>query len=170
MKAGVPDERSFASSSVPLHLARGVIGFGLFAGSVMLLPVFGPLSLLLAPLGVVVLRGCPTCWAIGLGQTISRGRLERSCADGSCRLTPGVTAPAAADIRGDGTTGAASGEMAPVTVEARSSSSHVPGQGAKAHIAPTPGPGIPGSGGSPGVRGRGAPQAAVFQGMSRPGP
>lgn len=78
--------RSFAGKSVPVHLARGIIGFGLLAGSVALIPILGLFSLLLLPMGVVALRGCPACWAIGLAQTISRGRLERSCADGHCRL------------------------------------------------------------------------------------
>ncbi|MGW4092979.1 hypothetical protein [Nocardia sp. NPDC004750] len=81
------DERSFASASVPRHLARGVAGFGALIGAIALLPVFGAFSLLLAPVGLLALRGCPTCWAIGLVQTISRGRLQRSCADGRCRLT-----------------------------------------------------------------------------------
>ncbi|MGW4718507.1 hypothetical protein [Nocardia sp. NPDC004260] len=81
------DERSFASASVPRHLARGVAGFGALIGAIALLPVFGAFSLLLAPAGLLALRGCPTCWAIGLVQTISRGRLQRSCADGQCRLT-----------------------------------------------------------------------------------
>jgi hypothetical protein len=80
-------DRSFASGSVPVHLARGAAGFGLLAGSVALIPLVGLFGLLLAPAGVVLLRGCPTCWAIGLAQTISRGRLERSCADGRCQLT-----------------------------------------------------------------------------------
>ncbi|MET9027053.1 hypothetical protein ABZW96_15770 [Nocardia sp. NPDC004168] len=82
------DERSFASASVPRHLARGVAGFGALIGAIALLPVFGAFSLLLAPVGLLALRGCPTCWAIGLVQTISRGRLRRSCVDGQCRLTP----------------------------------------------------------------------------------
>jgi hypothetical protein len=81
------EEPSFASKSVTAHLARGVLGFGLIAGSVALIPVIGLFSLLLAPPGVLALRGCPTCWAIGLAQTISRGRLERSCVDGHCQLT-----------------------------------------------------------------------------------
>jgi hypothetical protein len=81
------NEKSFASRSVPVHLARGAIGFGLLAGSVALIPVVGLFSLLLAPVGVVALRGCPACWAIGLAQTISRGRLERSCVDGRCQVT-----------------------------------------------------------------------------------
>lgn len=77
----------YASKSLGRHLTRGVIGFGLLVASVALIPVIGLVSLLLAPAGVVALRGCPTCWAIGLAQTISRGRLERTCVDGRCDIT-----------------------------------------------------------------------------------
>ncbi|MEV6280466.1 hypothetical protein [Nocardia sp. NPDC051832] len=80
------EESTFASASVPRHLARGALGFGALIAALALLPVTGPLSLLLAPVGVVALRGCPTCWAIGLVQTISRGRLRRTCVDGVCTL------------------------------------------------------------------------------------
>lgn len=79
-------QNSFASRSVPVHLVRGAVGFGLMMGSVAALPAVGPLSLVLFPAGLVVLRGCPTCWAIGLAQTISRGRLRRTCRDGQCRI------------------------------------------------------------------------------------
>jgi hypothetical protein len=78
--------RSFVSASLPRHLARGAVGFGALIGSVALIPVVGLGSLLLAPVGVLALRGCPTCWAIGLMQTISRGRLRRTCVDGRCEL------------------------------------------------------------------------------------
>ncbi|MEV6554823.1 hypothetical protein AB0M22_03810 [Nocardia sp. NPDC051756] len=80
------NEQTFASSSVPRHLIRGVAGFGALIGAFALMPWAGAASLLLAPIGFVVLRGCPTCWAIGLLQTISRGRLQRSCTDGQCQL------------------------------------------------------------------------------------
>jgi hypothetical protein len=80
-------ERNFASKSVPRHLARGAIGFGLIIGSIALVPVAGPATLLAAPLALIAFRGCPTCWMVGLVQTISRGRLERQCADGVCTLT-----------------------------------------------------------------------------------
>ncbi|TMR23249.1 hypothetical protein ETD86_09105 [Nonomuraea turkmeniaca] len=80
------ESRSFASSSLPRHLVRGVVGFGALAGSVALIPVIGPISLLLAVVGVLAFRGCPTCWAIGLAQTISRGRIQRSCSDGVCEV------------------------------------------------------------------------------------
>lgn len=76
----------FASASVPRHIARGVIGFGALIGSLALLPAVGWVSLLLLPVGVLALRGCPTCWAIGLAETISRGRVRRECEDGQCKL------------------------------------------------------------------------------------
>ncbi|MFD4374855.1 hypothetical protein [Streptomyces sp. NPDC058486] len=76
----------FASKSVPRHLARGALGFGLIIGSIALVPVAGPATLLAAPLALIAFRGCPTCWMVGLAQTISRGRLERQCADGVCTL------------------------------------------------------------------------------------
>ncbi|MER7751073.1 hypothetical protein [Kitasatospora sp. NPDC097643] len=77
----------FASRSVPRHLARGLVGFGLITGSIALTPLVGPVVLLAAPLGLLALRGCPVCWTIGLVQTISRGRLKRECTDGVCTLT-----------------------------------------------------------------------------------
>jgi hypothetical protein len=76
----------FASTSLSRHVVRGAIGFGAVIGSFALMPALGPVSLLLLPVGLVALRGCPTCWAIGLLQTLSRGRLQRSCTDGTCQL------------------------------------------------------------------------------------
>ncbi|MEV4947844.1 hypothetical protein [Streptomyces sp. NPDC053755] len=67
-------------------MARGAIGFGLIIGSIALLPVLGPAALLAAPLALIPFRGCPSCWMVGLAQAISRGRLERRCADGVCTL------------------------------------------------------------------------------------
>lgn len=80
---------SFASRSVPRHVARGVIGFGLVIAAFALLPVFGLWSLFLAPVGMLALRGCPVCWVLGLIETVSRGRLQRECVDGSCQLRSG---------------------------------------------------------------------------------
>ncbi|WHM40830.1 hypothetical protein [Streptomyces sp. BPTC-684] len=82
-----PPRGGFAGVTVPRHLARGAVGFGALAGSLALLPVTGPASLLLAPVGLIALRGCPMCWAIGLVETVSAGRLRRSCAEGRCDLT-----------------------------------------------------------------------------------
>ncbi|MGX8910336.1 hypothetical protein ACR820_34960 [Streptomyces netropsis] len=90
-------EVNFASKSVPRHLARGAIGVGLIVGSIALVPVAGPATLLAAPLALVAFRGCPACWMVGLAQTISRGRLERRCADGVCTLTKAHPAAKAAN-------------------------------------------------------------------------
>lgn len=80
------DRSAFASASVARHLARGAIGFGLIGSAVALTPSVGPAALLLAPAGIAALRGCPTCWAAGLVETISAGRLQRTCNDNSCTL------------------------------------------------------------------------------------
>lgn len=90
-------EMNFASKSVPRHLGRGAIGFGLIIGSIALVPVVGPVTLLAAPLALIAFRGCPTCWMVGLAQTISRGRLERQCVDGVCTLTKAHPSAVATD-------------------------------------------------------------------------
>lgn len=77
----------FASTSLARHVIRGVVGFGALIASFALIPSVGLLSLLLLPIGVLALRGCPMCWTIGLIQTISRGRLHRTCKNGHCSLT-----------------------------------------------------------------------------------
>jgi hypothetical protein len=69
------------------HLARGAIGFGLIGVAFVLTKRLGPASLLLLAPGMVALRGCPTCWLVGLIETLSAGRLERSCAEASCKLS-----------------------------------------------------------------------------------
>ncbi|MFQ6226593.1 hypothetical protein [Nocardia sp. NPDC002869] len=87
MSRTTPDGPDFASASPAEHMVRGVVGFGALVGAVALIPVVGPISLVLLPVGLIALRGCPMCWTIGLVQTISRGRLQRSCGDGVCTLT-----------------------------------------------------------------------------------
>ncbi len=80
------DGPHLTTASLPRHLVRGAVGFGALVAAFALLPAFGPASLLLAPVGVLALRGCPTCWVLGLVQIVSRGRLERDCVDGRCEL------------------------------------------------------------------------------------
>ncbi|MFB8139756.1 hypothetical protein [Streptomyces parvus] len=77
---------NFAGTSVPRHLARGAVGFGLIAGAIALVPLVGPAALLAAPPALIAFRGCPTCWMVGLAQTVSRSRLERRCVDGVCTI------------------------------------------------------------------------------------
>jgi len=84
-----PDRSALASASVARHLMRGAIGFGLIIGSALALAVgSGPVALVLAPIGMVALRGCPTCWIAGLVETISAGRLKHTCTENGCPLHP----------------------------------------------------------------------------------
>jgi hypothetical protein len=82
----MPDRSTLASISLARHLARGAIGFGLIGSALALTPSIGPAALLLAPFGMVALRGCPTCWIAGLIQTVSADRLQRTCTLDSCTL------------------------------------------------------------------------------------
>jgi hypothetical protein len=77
---------ALASTSVVRHLMRGAIGFGLIGAALALTPSHGPAALLLVAPGMVALRGCPTCWIVGLIETISAGRLRRACTDAGCTL------------------------------------------------------------------------------------
>jgi hypothetical protein len=78
---GDPTAAMFASASLTEHLVRGVVGLVLvvlslaYAGS-------HPWALLGLVPGVLAWRGCPTCWALGLAATVSRGRVA-GC-DGTC--------------------------------------------------------------------------------------
>ncbi len=71
-------DTTFASRSVAEHLVRGSIGLPLLLAAFALIPVTGPVALLLAIPAVVLLRGCPTCWALGLVQTRAVCALPRA--------------------------------------------------------------------------------------------
>ncbi|MDO9457531.1 hypothetical protein [Nocardioides sp.] len=66
-----PTFQMFASRSVPVHVVRGVLGLVAMVAGIALASVSG-WWLLLLPLTVVLWRGCPTCWVMGLIAT--RGR------------------------------------------------------------------------------------------------
>jgi hypothetical protein len=68
-----PDLRPFASASLTVHLLRGGLAVIAFGAAVLVMSAVpsGPgtaLSVALALGGLVVLRGCPVCWLIGLVQ------------------------------------------------------------------------------------------------------
>ncbi|WP_299051602.1 hypothetical protein [uncultured Nocardioides sp.] len=72
----------FASRTLTEHLVRGVVGL-LLAAAAFAYAGDHPWALLGLVGTVVAWRGCPTCWAVGLGATLA-GRRAR-CADGTCR-------------------------------------------------------------------------------------
>jgi hypothetical protein len=75
----------FESKSLAEHLARGVVGLVAFAAAVVWAPRQPWLAVALLPVGLVALRGCPSCWLLGLVQTIApSGGKGETCTDGSC--------------------------------------------------------------------------------------
>lgn len=83
-----PERSAFASASLVRHLCRGALGFGLAGCAVALTPIAGPIALALAAPGVLALRGCPMCWIVSLVETISAGRLKRTCTENGCTVRP----------------------------------------------------------------------------------
>lgn len=81
---------TFASRSLLEHLARGAVGIGALAFAVTLSPTHPLLMVVALPVALVMLRGCPMCWTVGLVQTIAaklQGRsTEGLCVDGSCAV------------------------------------------------------------------------------------
>jgi hypothetical protein len=88
MKMPDDDPGALAGASLVVHLTRGAIGLGSIGAALALAPSHGPAVLVLAVPGLVALRGCPTCWIVGLVQIVSAGRLRRACTDRDCTLRP----------------------------------------------------------------------------------
>lgn len=68
----------FASQTLTEHVARGLAGIGM-----LLLAIFSAssrpwLALIAVPAALLLLRGCPTCWTLGLLETLQARRPRRS--------------------------------------------------------------------------------------------
>jgi hypothetical protein len=75
----------FGSKTLTEHFARGVIGMGAFAAAVFWTPHQPWLALAALPIGFVALRGCPTCWLLGLAQTVApRSTRVEACVNSGC--------------------------------------------------------------------------------------
>ncbi len=70
----------FASRTVPEHLLRGVAAIALAGFAVWILGspglLTGALALFAAVGAVLLLRGCPMCWMVGLAETVARRRQD----------------------------------------------------------------------------------------------
>jgi len=78
----VETTRTFASKSLAEHLARGAAGAIALATSFCIAPEHSGAAFALLPVALLALRGCPTCWTVGLFQTLA-GR-DAACRDGRC--------------------------------------------------------------------------------------
>lgn len=83
-----PGTRMFASRTVTEHVVRGVLGLALAVAAVVLAGDH-PWAMIGLVGTVVLWRGCPTCWAMGLAATLAGRRTEgdraAGCVDGTCR-------------------------------------------------------------------------------------
>lgn len=69
----------FCSSSVFVHLLRGAAGLALFASATCFNQTLGSAGSVLALVGAVLLmRGCPMCWLLGLIETIKKPARSQS--------------------------------------------------------------------------------------------
>ena len=67
----------FTSSSIRVHLLRGVGGLGALALALRLESTSIWWALALLPVALWLLKGCPMCWTIGLFETVGRRLLAR---------------------------------------------------------------------------------------------
>lgn len=67
----------FGNKSIGLHLVRGALGFGAVAGSLATMNHSLWPTLILMPVALYALKGCPVCWTVGLFETIAFRLHER---------------------------------------------------------------------------------------------
>lgn len=71
---GKSPDSFFATRTLSGHLLRGAAAFGLLAMGIGQHRAHGALSLGAGLLALVLLRGCPMCWLIGLIETVQQRR------------------------------------------------------------------------------------------------
>ena len=59
----------FASNTLLEHLLRGAIGLTALALAFLFQDVSLFVPIVLVPIGLLALKGCPMCWTLGLGET-----------------------------------------------------------------------------------------------------
>lgn len=73
----------FASRTLTEHLVRGVIGMGALSCAFIAATSSPWLLLILVPVALIALRGCPMCWIMGLIETVI-AKVQGKSADGAC--------------------------------------------------------------------------------------
>lgn len=70
---------TFGNRNLSIHLAKGVGGFAALGCAIATMNTTIWPSLVLLPMSLYLLRGCPICWTIGLFETLAM-RLHRGWA------------------------------------------------------------------------------------------
>lgn len=70
----------YCSTSVSGHLIRGALAIAAISSAIALTPHFWP-ALLLFPVAIYLMRGCPMCWLVGLLEAMrNRPSLQNASA------------------------------------------------------------------------------------------
>jgi hypothetical protein len=64
----------FCSSSITTHLLRGIAALALLASAILLAEVAIHLRIGAFLGALILMRGCPMCWAVGLLETLDRSQ------------------------------------------------------------------------------------------------
>jgi tryptophan-rich sensory protein len=64
----------FGNRTLGIHLARGLLGFVCLYVALAYGRQIGWPAVLLLPSALWAMKGCPTCWMVGLGETLARRR------------------------------------------------------------------------------------------------
>jgi hypothetical protein len=85
----------FGNRTIGLHFLRGVLGIAAFYVSLSTAGRTVWPSLVLLPVGLYFLKGCPMCWTVGLVETVvmtARRRNERKRASEGGRQVANISA------------------------------------------------------------------------------
>ena len=74
----------FKSPSIVEHVFRGVLGFGLLAVGLLYSDVLGWWTIVPLVGALLSFRGCPTCWTVGLVESVLLRKAQKGCGDRSC--------------------------------------------------------------------------------------
>ena len=61
----------FGNKSILVHLLRGILGLGSLLIALKGYDLVGWPALLLLPVALWMLKGCPVCWSIGLVESVA---------------------------------------------------------------------------------------------------
>jgi hypothetical protein len=61
----------FGNRSITVHLLRGVLGFASLYAAASCVSTRPWLMVILIPLALFLLKGCPMCWTLGLIETLA---------------------------------------------------------------------------------------------------
>ncbi len=65
---------TFGNRSLGIHLARGLAGLLCLYVAIAYGRQIGLPAVLLLPAALWAMKGCPTCWMVGLGETLAQRR------------------------------------------------------------------------------------------------